>query len=73
MRLAGPPAEAVTMNVSVSGLAILSLKEIAEPYLAVDFSAATDSIKPVILKKLRSEVIGRGHRYAEEFLSRIEY
>lgn len=73
MRLFGPQVEALTVNVSVGGLAILSTHEIAEPYLAVDFSAATNALKPVILKKLRSEATVRDHLYAGEFLSRMDY
>jgi len=71
LRVVGFPMNAVTLNVSAGGLALLHTQPLDQPYLAVDFSGVGDTLPPVILKKLRVTQVGASYQCSGEFLSRV--
>ena len=72
LRVVGQPFNALTVNVSTGGIAILQACAPSHSYLAIDFSDTAAMLPPVLLKQLRVRSIGPAYEVAGEFLSRIE-
>ena len=72
LRVVGQPFNALTVNVSTGGIAILQACAPSHPYLAIDFSGTARTLPPVLLKQLRVRPIGPAYEVAGEFMSRIE-
>jgi hypothetical protein len=72
LRVVGQPFNALTVNVSTGGIAILQSCIPSHSYLAIDFSDTDATLPPVLLKQLRVRPIGPAYEVAGEFVSRIE-
>jgi hypothetical protein len=73
LQVADELCEAIAVNVSAGGIAIMSPRAIEEPFFAVDFSRASGALAPVLLEKLRVREVGERFEIAGRFVSRIEY
>ena len=70
-RVAGQPARVMTLNVSGGGVAVVHTRRIAEPLLAIDFSASGVELLPAVMQVTRVRTLASAFEVAGKFVSRI--
>ena len=71
LRITGAAMRIMTVNISSGGAALVFPRQVAERYLAIDFSTSGVDLLPAILRVTRTRRLATAFEIAGEFLSRI--